>query len=360
MTRPSAVALVGAVPPPLHGFSWINQQLAERLGQRSDTRVLPTSPRGTGALYHAEKIGKAVAVLIALCSGRRRGGAVVIGLDGDDGAWLNLLQAHLARALGYRLFLYHHSVGWMAGTTRVMRALTSPILGEAVHVMCSGAMAERFRDLYGWRGAILVVSNVAYVAAPTARQARRLPSGRLTLGFLSNLMRLKGVLLAVEALRVLERRGIDARLLVAGPFVEADVEAELRAAARELGDRLRLLGPVAGEAKKRFFADTDVFLFPTLHPTETQSLVVPEAQAAGIPVIARAQNFVAESLPPGWPGLIDPTGDFPRQAADLVARWLDDPGEYRRLSGLALAQAASLKAEADRQLAEFLACVCQA
>ena len=132
------------------------------------------------------------------------------------------------------------------------------------------------------------------------------------------------------------RRRIDARLLMAGPFVEPDVEAALRSAERELSGRLRLLGGVEGEAKAHFFATTDVLLFPTLYPHETQSLVVPEAMAAAVPVIAYAHNFVAETLPMGWPGLISPEKGLVPDAADVIARWLAEPDTYAALSLAAL------------------------
>ena len=355
MTVRSCVALAGAFPPPVHGFSLINERLGQLLAARADeVLLLRTSPRrAPGALYPVEKLWCGLRVLWGILRqpGRRR--TLVIGLDGDAGLWLNLVEAWLARCLGRRLFLYHHSAGSLAAATRPMRALTARPLTGATHVMCSAAMAERFRTVYRWRGDLLVVGNLAYVE-PVAATPRRLRSGRVTLGFLSGLMRAKGVLLAVEALRAALERGVDARLLLAGPPVEADTDAELERAAAELGDRLILLGRVDGASKERFFAEADLFLFPTLYRHETQSLVVPEAMAAAIPVIAYAHHFVAESLPRGWPGLIEPKRPFGPAAGDLIARWSADPALYAGLSAAAVAHFAALKADAAGQLEVLL------
>ena len=53
-----------------------------------------------------------------------------------------------------------------------------------------------------------------------------------------------------------------------------------------------LRGTVLGEAKSRFYADIDLFLFPSLYAHETQSIVVPEAMAAGMPVLVAAFGIV--------------------------------------------------------------------
>ncbi len=224
--------------------------------------LLPTSPRrGVGPVYYVEKLWRGLQVLMGLLRQSGRHCAVVIGLDGDAGIWLNLIQAHLARRLGRRLFFYHHSARCLAGLTPAIRVLTGHQFSDATHVMCSAVMSTRFRELYAWRGRSLVVGNLAYVATPPQARPRSIWSGMLTPGFLSSMMRSKGVLLAVDALRRLLQLGVDAQLLLAGPLVEAAIEDELRSAEREFRGRLILLGRIDGAAKERFFATIDVFLF---------------------------------------------------------------------------------------------------
>lgn len=353
------VALVGAYPPPVHGFALINQRLGERLAGRVERlQLLATSPRrGSGLGYRIEKLGLALKVIACLLRPRRGSSTVVIGLDGDQGIWLNLAQAAVAAARGDRIFLYHHSARCLSKPTIAVRLLTSRPLAGATHVMCNAAMIARFRDLYGWGGRAMIVSNLAYVDPPTAYRPREWPRSEVTLGFLSNLMRTKGVLVAVAVLHELLRRSVNARLLVAGPFVEPDVEAELRAAERALGGRMQLLGPVHGQAKARFFGETDIFLFPTEHPHETQSLVVPEALAAGVPTIAREHGYVREAVPVGWPGLVSADKEFAVTAADLITSWAAAPTIYDQLARSAQQHYRDQKAEADQQLGAFLASV---
>jgi glycosyltransferase involved in cell wall biosynthesis len=72
-----------------------------------------------------------------------------------------------------------------------------------------------------------------------------------------------------------------------------------------------------GRESDAFRAELDYFLFPSLYPHETQSLAVPEALAAGVPVVAYDHRFVGEVVGKGGL-LISPAEDFAVRAADWI------------------------------------------
>lgn len=117
------------------------------------------------------------------------------------------------------------------------------------------------------------------------------------------------------------------------------------AAAVDRGDpRVRFVGPRTGAALDAVYAQADLLVLPSR--TEAFGMVVTEALARGIPVIASDVGGVAEALgraPDGTvPGVLVPPGDPAALAAALRA-WLTDPDRRTRIREIALVRRKTLK-----------------
>ncbi len=127
--------------------------------------------------------------------------------------------------------------------------------------------------------------------------------------------------------------------------VEPAFARQMLAGATELGGQVRFTGPLTGEALAARYAAADLLVLPSR--SETWGLVITEALARGIPVIAGDVGGVPQAL--GWaggdrrhgragdgrrPGLLVPAGDPPALAGAL-RRWLDDPALRRELRAAA-------------------------
>jgi len=104
-----------------------------------------------------------------------------------------------------------------------------------------------------------------------------------------------------------------------------------QAAAADLADRVAFRGPLVGAELDVAYAAADVLVLPSRG--ETFGMVVGEALARGLPVIAACVGGVPEAL--GWvgsmrPGLLVPADDPPALAAVLRC-WLSDDALRRRL-----------------------------
>ncbi|MCC8244055.1 glycosyltransferase family 4 protein [Saccharothrix luteola] len=116
-----------------------------------------------------------------------------------------------------------------------------------------------------------------------------------------------------------------------------------------LGSRVELRGPLSGPALDRAYATADLFVLASL--AETYGMVVTEALARGVPVVA---SSVPDALGAG--GVLLPAGDVPG-FSEALRRWLTDDGWRRELRGRAAARRRELSTwdETAVRLAEVLA-----
>ncbi|MFD5826689.1 glycosyltransferase family 4 protein [Lentzea sp. NPDC060358] len=142
--------------------------------------------------------------------------------------------------------------------------------------------------------------------------------------------------------RALQRVDADWRLTCAGPH---------RPFLRELppDDRVSFPGPLAGEALTSAYVNADLFVLASR--AETWGMVVTEALAHGLPVIA---SSVPDALGDG--GLLVPAGDENAWEAALT-RWFQDREFRSGLRAKALARRARLSTwdESTRDLRRVLA-----
>jgi phosphatidylinositol alpha 1,6-mannosyltransferase len=173
--------------------------------------------------------------------------------------------------------------------------------------------------------------------------------GAFTFIYVGRLAAEKGVGVVVEAFRrVSERLGSGAvRLVIAGAGPEED---RLRATAP---DGTIFLGFLDREtALPELYASADAFVFAST--TETLGLVVLEAMASGLSVIATPAGGVAEHLSDGENGLAYPANDVDACAAAMVRVATDgDLSVKLRAGARRTAEALSWAAELDRLDASY-------
>jgi glycosyltransferase involved in cell wall biosynthesis len=93
----------------------------------------------------------------------------------------------------------------------------------------------------------------------------------------------------------------------------------------EIGDRVQFTGPQTGAALDALYSAADALVLATR--AETYSMVVTEALARGLPVVATTVGGLPGALgrgaDGGRPGLLVPPGD-PEAFAAALRCWLDD------------------------------------
>jgi polysaccharide biosynthesis protein PelF len=162
------------------------------------------------------------------------------------------------------------------------------------------------------------------------RRALEIATGAPLVGWVGRLDRKKRVEDYIDAAAIVVGQHADARFLViGGPDVfMPDYARDLRerAAALGLGDALRFLGDRPDIPE--LLSALDVFVW--LSRGEGMPHVIAEAGAAGLPVVATADNGTLQQIKDGETGLFVPH-EAPEAVAEVVLRLLRDPALRRDL-----------------------------
>lgn len=145
--------------------------------------------------------------------------------------------------------------------------------------------------------------------------------------FLSNLIESKGVIVLLDALKLLVDKGLKFRCnFVGGESTDIDSERfteEVRK--RDLSDVAFYLGKKFGEEKEACFNQSDVFVFPTFYSNECFPLVLLEAMAHKLPCVTTNEGGIADIVIDGVNGLISEKQNA-SSLASCIEKLLNDDG----------------------------------
>jgi phosphatidylinositol alpha-mannosyltransferase len=184
-------------------------------------------------------------------------------------------------------------------------------------------------------GPFEIVANGVETARFATAAPADLPPG-IQLLFVGRLDRRKGFPVAVAAFARLAPDRAELRLVVAGDGPERSVIDTLPP---EVRSRVTMLGTVSNPELPSYHAASDLYVGPSMGG-ESFGIVLVEAMAAGLPVVASAVPGYDEVVRDGVDGLLVPAGDA-AALAGAIGRVLDDPTLARRLGDAGRERAAT-------------------
>ncbi|WP_230626268.1 glycosyltransferase family 4 protein [Cupriavidus necator] len=195
-------------------------------------------------------------------------------------------------------------------------------------IAVSNSLSQYLRDCGFSSNQIAVVPN-----GVPAIGDQSIPNGKSSewvIGTVALFRQRKGLEVLLQALALLREKGQSVRLLAVGAFETAQYEKHIRevTAKLNLDDAITWAGftlDVATEFKKM-----DVFVLPSLFG-EGLPMVVIEAMALGLPVVATRVEGIPEVLEPDGAGIIVEPNQ-PRAMAEAIEKLIQSPAQLAQLA----------------------------
>lgn len=190
------------------------------------------------------------------------------------------------------------------------------VCGAAALIAVSHSLAAYAAARGVPKSRIHVVPNGVPVRGPLS--VRPLPSDPWTLGMVALFRPRKGLEVLLEALSLLLARGYKLKLRAVGPFETSEYETSIRQLAARLGldaaiEWTGFTNDVTAELDRM-----DLFVLPSLFG-EGLPMVILEAMASGVPIVATRVEGVPEAVRDAQEGSIAEPGD-PADLARAIAR----------------------------------------
>ena len=213
---------------------------------------------------------------------------------------------------------------WVRAPLHALLGRWTARLADAV-VVLSAAAADELRRDYGARAAAVIPNGVRLADVVLAGGGE---PGAPTALFVGRLRTRKAVAVLLAAWPRVRERVPGARLVLVG---DGEQRRALEAQARALGlgaDAVAFAGALRREEAQAWLWRSDVLCLPSTY--EGFPMVILEAMAAGLPVVATAVAGVPEAVRPGETGFLVAPEDA-AGLADALAAVLADRGTARRL-----------------------------
>lgn len=330
--QPTDVVLISQLPPPVHGSTLMtralihaldSQFIPQRLIDRRFSRTI-----GEVGRFRLMKVAQGAGLILRLggaISSRRPRAVIFFATVSPWSFLVDWALSELLRAFRVPVVLYLHTVGFSALAKR------GPVWRLAVHRLLGSAKATVILDeSLEWDieafidGQADVIPNTLPESPPTLSVEVPLAERDIVL-FLSNLIPGKGYddFLAV-ALECLEA-GIDANFVLAGA-ASSSVAAEVDAFISRSGwaSNISYLGAVGTQMKWRLLAKARVLVFPSTYRYEAGPLVLLEAIACGVPIVAYPTGALAPRLAAAGAACVVDAGNV-HLLAEVTAKLFESP-----------------------------------
>lgn len=151
------------------------------------------------------------------------------------------------------------------------------------------------------------------------KKCNKIAHKRFNILFLSNMMAAKGVWILLEACRFMKLREYDFECHFVGKWTDiSEVKFKNRVERYDMANNVFYHGAKYGDEKNTFFANADLFAFPTYYEGETFGLVLLEAMQFSLPCISSCEGGIPDVIINGVTGFTIKNLDYLNLSEKLI------------------------------------------
>lgn len=327
------------LPPPVHGAAMMGQYIhdSEVINGRFDCHYINLTTAkslqdiGKGGV---KKLWRFFCLLLRIVKGlvRVKPQSVYVTPNSHGGAFYkDFVVVQLIKLMGYRVIAHYHNKGVATRQDRWLDDKLYRLFFKNLKVILLAEALYGDVEKYVRREDVFVCPNgipESLKGEPTAERNNVIPQ----LLFLSNLLVDKGVLVLLDALKILKEKGYSFVChFVGGETAEIDAARFAEEVKTRGLDKMALyLGKKYDEEKNEEYDNADIFVFPTYYYNECFPLVLLEAMEHAVPCISTREGGVSAIIDDGVNGFIVEKRDA-NALADRVEFLLTHPEERPRM-----------------------------
>ena len=259
------IVIIGPFPPPVMGMAKVNKSISELLQKQvsNDIIIYDTSSKSIekDLLYHLYKFISFVKISLNILFSHRID-SIYLSISGSAGQVYEIFFLLLIRIKKINSIICHHHSYSYINKKKWLSSILFWIGGsKATHIALSEGMATKLMQRYNIITKTKVLSNILFVKDSNYEVPDKNAEDLITLGFLSNISKNKGIYEFLDLHFSLHDKHNNICSVIAGPFDDADIEAYVLNKINN-DDSIKWIGPVYNEKKVEFFKSIDIFIFP--------------------------------------------------------------------------------------------------
>lgn len=318
------------MPPPIHGAAMVGQYIHDSqiinetfncyyfnlalsetlkdIGKKSIKKI----PQFIKQLWRIAKIVKQTNPKICYITPNACGGAF----------YKDFIVTMLLKIMKQRIIIHYHNKGVSSRQDKFIDNILYLLFFRNIKVILLTETLYQDIKKYVKRENVFICPNAipeTLKDEPSPIRNNKIPH----LLFLSNLIISKGVLVLLDACKILKEKGYSFVCNVIGGETQEmnSIQFEKEIAKRGLKKEVVYNGKKYGEEKSTFFKQTDIFVFPTYYYNETFGLVNLEAMEYKLPIITTDEGGIKDVVKDGENGLIAFKKD-PQSLASCIEKLL--------------------------------------
>lgn len=334
------VLFIMHLPPPVHGAAMAGLYIQSSLiinAELSTTYVnlATNSQLNTSGKWTSQKFAPFVRILRQIITNVRRSKFDICHVSltaSGPGFYKDFVVVMLLKILRQKIIFHFHNKGVaMASEKRLNRLLYRLTFKNTQSILLSPYL-YRDIEMYVKREDVYYCPyGIPLQERSDKKLAVRSVNTCCRILYLSNMMSQKGVYVLLEALELIQKRGVSFECHFVGAWSDISEETfKSEIAKRGLSDVVFAHGPKYADEKLPFFNSSDIFVFPTHYHYETFGIVNLEAMQHELPIVSTFEGGIPDVVIDGETGFLVPQRDSTMLSYKLE-KLINDPGLRKQM-----------------------------